>query len=208
MKKTQNILALGMPSTVHAPPIFKAFFWIRNNTDKSKYIPRNETARPPSKFLHSCYWERFIYSQDLSYLDSLFSFIAWENTRLNPQEQREGQGTATNQGLAAIPCPPLRSCGWAECSHKWPTYKFPIWKIMDRKWKQLILEVNFFFSLRVNEIPNILDSHRPSVCSVVVLLCSFPMRLSTWMNYLYWLPVSIHFKCRNLTNVYGAWRHF
>ncbi len=91
-----------------------------------------------------------------------------------PQERREGQGTATKQGLGAIPCPLLYSCGWAESSHKWPTYKYPILKIMDHKRKQLILVVNFFFGLRVNEIPNkifILDSHRPSICSVVLLLC-------------------------------------
>ena len=42
------------------------------------------------------------------------------------QEGREGQGTAAKQWLAAVPCPPLRSCGWAD-----PTYKFPIWKIKD-----------------------------------------------------------------------------
>ncbi len=39
------------------------------------------------------------------------------------QERREGQGTAAKQWLAAVPCPPLRSCGWAESSDKWPTYK-------------------------------------------------------------------------------------
>jgi len=57
--------------------------------------------------------------------------------------------------------PPLRSCSSAESSHKWSTYKFPIRKIMDHKWKQLILVVNFLFGLRMNEIPNkkfILDS--------------------------------------------------
>ncbi len=30
------------------------------------YIPKNETARPRSQFLHSCICERFIYSQDRS----------------------------------------------------------------------------------------------------------------------------------------------
>ncbi len=30
-----------------------------------------------------------------------------------PQEQRGGQGTAGKQGLAAVPCPSLHSCGWA-----------------------------------------------------------------------------------------------
>ncbi len=28
---------------------------------------------------------------------------------------------------------PLDSCWWAKNSHKWPTYKFPIWKITDHK---------------------------------------------------------------------------
>ncbi len=41
---------------------------------------------------------------------------------------------------------------------KKPAYKFPIWKSMGHKWKQLILEVNFLFGFRVNE---------PFVCSVV-----------------------------------------
>ncbi len=36
-----------------------------------KYIPRNETAQPRSQFLHSCIWERFIYSHDQSILESL-----------------------------------------------------------------------------------------------------------------------------------------
>ncbi len=33
-----------------------------------------------------------------------------------PQEQRGGQGNAANSCLAAVPCPSLRSCGWAESS--------------------------------------------------------------------------------------------
>jgi hypothetical protein len=70
------------------------------------------------------------------------------------QERREVQGTASKQWLVAVPCPPLRSCGWAESSQKWSTYKFPIWKITDHKWKQLILVANFFLALRVNEITN------------------------------------------------------
>ncbi len=31
-----------------------------------KNIPRNETARPRSQFMHSCIGERFLYSHDLS----------------------------------------------------------------------------------------------------------------------------------------------
>ncbi len=49
-----------------------------------------------------------------------------------------------------------------------PAYKFKIWKIMDHKWKQLILVVNFLFGLRVNGILNktfILYSHPSFICS-------------------------------------------
>ncbi len=35
-------------------------------TEIRTYIPRNETARPRSQFLHSCICEQFIYSQDRS----------------------------------------------------------------------------------------------------------------------------------------------
>jgi hypothetical protein len=44
---------------------------------------------------------------------------------------------------------------------------------MDHKWKQLILVVNFLFGLRVNEITNkklILESHRPFICSVFLMV--------------------------------------
>jgi hypothetical protein len=71
--------------------------------------------------------------------------------------------------LVAVLCPPLRSCSWGESSHKWPTYEFPIWIIMDHKWKQLIFVVNFLFGLRVSEILNktfMLDSHQPFICSL------------------------------------------
>ncbi len=131
------------------------------------YIPRNETVRPHSPFLHSCIWERFIYSHVL-----FLCCVKRERELLaQPQEWTEGQGTASKQWLAAVTCPSLRFCSWAESSHKWLTYKFPIWKITDHKWKQLILVVNFLFGLRVNEIPDktlILDSHRPFICSVIV----------------------------------------
>jgi hypothetical protein len=76
---------------------------------------------------------------------------------VQPLESREGLGTAAKQWLAAVPFPPLRSCGWAVSLHKWPTYKFPIWKITDHKCKQLILVVNSFLALRVNEITNKID---------------------------------------------------
>ncbi len=99
---------------------------------------------------------------------SIFLYCVQELSA-QPQERREGQGTATSW-LAAVPCPLLCFCIWAESSHKWPTYIFPVWKIMDHKRTQLILVVNFLFGLRVNEITNktfyILDSHQPFICSV------------------------------------------
>ncbi len=88
-------------------------------------------------------------------------------------ERREGQGTAAKQGLAAVPSPLLRSCGWAESSHKWPTYKFPIWKITDHKWKKLILVVDFLFGLRVN---------RPQI------------------NNLYWILTGLSFAVHNFVD--------
>ncbi len=124
----------------------------------------------PNFYIHSCVWVRFIYFQDWSYLESFFLYCLRELSA-QLQERRERQGTAAKQGLAASgsPCPPLVSCGWAESSHKWLTCKFSMWKIIDHKWKQSILVVNFLFVLRVNEIANrtfILDSHLPSISSV------------------------------------------
>ena len=102
------------------------------------------------------------YSHDRSYLESLLYFLyCVRELSAQPQKRREGQETAAKQWLTAVPCPILRSCGWAESLLIWPIYKFPICKIMGYKWKQLILVVNFLFGLRVNEIPNktfILDS--------------------------------------------------
>jgi hypothetical protein len=108
------------------------------------------------------------------------------------QDQTKGQGPAAKHWLMAVPCPPLRSCSWAGSSHKWPTYKFPIWKITDHKWKQLILVVSFLFGLTVNEIPNkkfISDSPRTFICSEVlwnaqVLLCFFLLLLCVSLSAL------------------------
>jgi hypothetical protein len=106
------------------------------------YFPRNETARPCSQYLHSCIWERFIYSHDRSYLESLFFFIVWEKSQLNHRSREKGRELPPSTGwLQSLPSPPF--LGWAESSHKWPTYKFPLWKITDHKWKQLILVSQF-----------------------------------------------------------------
>jgi hypothetical protein len=72
----------------------KFFFPIRINSALYQkiltYSPRNETARPRSQFLHSCIWERFIYSHDGSYLESLFSCTAWENSQLKLSSGEKG----------------------------------------------------------------------------------------------------------------------
>ncbi len=115
------------------------------------YIPRKETPGPRSQFLHSCIWERFIYSHGRSYLESLIS-CQHERTLGSTAGAERRAGNCRQAVVGGIPCPPIQSFGWAEISHKWPTYKFPTWKITDHKWKQLILEVNFLFDLRVNEI--------------------------------------------------------
>jgi hypothetical protein len=77
-------------------------------------------------------------------------------------ERRAGNCCQPLLGGSSLLCPLLRSCCWAESSHKWPTSKFPIRKITDHKWKQLTLVVNFLFGLRhLYWIP-----HRAFICSV------------------------------------------
>ncbi len=58
-----------------------------------------------------------------------FTLMTNKQILAQPQERREGQGTATKQWLVTIPCPPLCFCSWAESSHKWPSYKFPFGKL-------------------------------------------------------------------------------
>ncbi len=113
-------------------------------------------------------------------LISLYSCIAWENSQLNRMSGGEGREQLLTHCLAAVPYLSLRSCGWAKSSHKWP---IPIWKIMDHKWKQLILVVNFLFGFRVNEILNktfILESDRLFICGVYLnshnTFCKFAVR--------------------------------
>ncbi len=144
-------------------------------------------------------WAIYIFPPSVLFWISIFLYCGRELSA-QPQERREGQGTAPQQWLAAVPWPPLRSCGCAESSHKWPTYKFSIGKITDHKWKQLILVVNFLFGLTVNEIPNktfILDSHMPFICSIILLyshLSSSNLRFSSrWKHQI--LRLSGMYEC-------------
>ena len=61
----------------------------------------------------------------------------------------KGRELPPSSGWGQFPAIPSASCSWAESSHKWPTYKFPIWKITDHKWKQLTIAVNLIFKFQV-----------------------------------------------------------
>ncbi len=52
-------------------------------------------------------------------------------------------------GGSSLPSPTLLWLSREFTYCKWPTYKFPSWKITDHKWKQLILVVNILFGLGV-----------------------------------------------------------
>jgi hypothetical protein len=134
-----------------------------------KNIPRNETVRPHSQFLHSCIWEQFIFSHPTIGLiwNPYFLYCVIE---LSAQLYRSGE-----KGRELLPSscwrqfPVLPSAVELGVHINDPTYKLPIWKITDHKWIQLILLDNFLFRLRVNEIPIkifILNSHRPFLCSI------------------------------------------
>ncbi len=113
------------------------------------FIPRNETAQPHSKFLHSCIWKRFIFIPVRSYLESLFSCIAWELSA-QLQEQREGQETAAKQRLVAVPCPVLLR--WrVHLNDRHTNFQFGKFLIINGNKYSFV--VNFLFGLRVNEIP-------------------------------------------------------
>ncbi len=74
-----------------------------------------------------------------------FPALHQENSQRNHMSGEKGRERPPSIGkcqFPALPYPPVSS-------HKWPTYKFPSWKITDHKWKQLILVVNLLFGLRV-----------------------------------------------------------
>ncbi len=118
-------------------------FWIRNKTRPyllytlywkfGAFVPRNETARPSSQFLHSWISERFIYSRDVSYLESLFSCITWENSQLNRRSWEKGRELPLGTGLeqfSALPSPPAVELR----VHKNDQHtNFHFWKITDHK---------------------------------------------------------------------------
>jgi hypothetical protein len=62
--KSKQKLIIIMPWLMPGPGSFchpTKFVWYRHCIEYPIYIPRNETSRPRSQFLHSCICERFIY---------------------------------------------------------------------------------------------------------------------------------------------------
>ncbi len=76
---------VGSVSFTHQKRIIKVQHYIYNiyTLKNPNCVSRKGIARPQSQFLHSCVCERFIYSRNRSFLESLFSCIAWENSLLN-----------------------------------------------------------------------------------------------------------------------------
>ncbi len=62
-----------------------------------KYIPRNETARPRSQFLHACTWERYTYIPTMGIICNLYFLYCQIKLSAQPLEQREWQGTGAKQ---------------------------------------------------------------------------------------------------------------
>ncbi len=68
--------------------------------------------------------------------------LAKNGNSTKPQERCGGQGTAANHCLVAVPCPSLRSCGWAKSS------------------------LTQYSNIEIPSNTFILNSHRPFICSV------------------------------------------
>jgi hypothetical protein len=133
------------------------------------YISRNETAQPRSPFLHSCILERVIYSHDGSYLESLFSHIARENSWLNCRSGKKGRELAPSTGWRQFPALPSAPAVEPRVHIIDQHTNFQFGKFLIINGKKLIHVINVLFGLRVNEIPNktfIWDSHQPIICSV------------------------------------------
>jgi hypothetical protein len=89
----------------------RVIMWVLAITLHRKFyteIPRNETVRPISTFLYLA--AIYIFPRLVLFGNSIFLYCVRE-LLAHPEERREGQGTAANQWLAAVPCPPLHSCG-------------------------------------------------------------------------------------------------
>ncbi len=108
------------------------------------YIPKTETAQPRSQFLHSCIWEWFPVYIPMIGLICNFNFpTLHERTLSSTAEVARRLGNCRQAVVDGSSLLSHRSCGWAESSHNWQHTKFPIWKIMNLKWKQLIIVVKF-----------------------------------------------------------------
>ncbi len=105
-------------------------------------------------------------SHNWSYLESLFSCIAWENSRLNCRSGEKGRELPPSSGWWQFPT--LPSAPTVEprvhINHQHTNF------YLEKLWIINGKVVNFLFGLGVNEIPNktfILDSQRPNICSVL-----------------------------------------
>jgi hypothetical protein len=129
-----------------------------------------------------------LYSPPIGLIWNLYYPVLYERTLSSTVAAERIAGNCRQGGLAAVPCPLLSSCGWAQSSHKWPTYKFSNFgKLWIPKWKQLIIIVNFLYGLRMNETPN--------------------------KTILYWILTGLHFQCskdttspQNRANTQGSWK--
>jgi hypothetical protein len=90
-----------------------------------------------------------LYIPTIDLMWNLFLYFVREFSA-QPQERKEGQGTAAKQQLAAVPAllppPPQLSQKFTKITNM-ENYGY-------HKWKQIILVVNFLFGLRVIKIPN------------------------------------------------------
>jgi hypothetical protein len=109
----------------------------------------------------------YIFSRLALFGISIFLYCVRELST-QPQERGEGQRTAaTKQWVAAVPCPPLRSCPRVHINDQHTNFQFGKLWIIKGSINPCI--VNFLFGLRVSEIPyktNTLDSHLPFICRI------------------------------------------
>ncbi len=81
------------------------------------------------------------------------------------QDQSWGQGTAGDPCLVAVPCPSLRSCGWAESS------------------------LAQYSTIEIPSKTFILDSHRPFSCSAIKALEYVRRRQVVFTNFIFCLSM-------------------